>query len=268
MERPLILVTNDDGINSLGLWAAVKALAPLGELIVLAPDRQWSGAGRSMPLSVSGALQPVGHKVSPELAISAYTVDASPALCVVHAMTEVVLRKPALVVSGINFGENLGTEITVSGTVGAAFEAAAFGIPALAVSLQMPISAHLNGDDGFDYTAVRFFTHYFAQRMLETVLPADVQILNVNIPQLATCDTEWKLTRLSKKRYFVPLKPAREKGIGRPGYRVMTDLASTEPGSDIWTLHIAHQVSVTPLSMDFTSQSDFGSIAERLQGRS
>ena len=134
--RPLILVTNDDGIESRGLWAAVEAVLPLGEVFVVAADRQWSGGGRSMPPYVTGALQRVARSVH-GVQVTAYAVDASPALTVVHGVLELAPRPPALVVSGINYGTNLGTEVTISGTVGAALEGGAFGIPSLAVSLDM-----------------------------------------------------------------------------------------------------------------------------------
>jgi 5'-nucleotidase len=87
MEQPLILVTNDDGIDSRGLWAAVTALQPLGEILVVAPDRQWSGGGRSMPRGVTGRLVDAARQVNGHT-VAAYSVDASPALAVVHGVVE------------------------------------------------------------------------------------------------------------------------------------------------------------------------------------
>lgn len=266
VDRPLILVTNDDGIRSDGLQAAVDALAPLGDLWVVAPDRQWSGAGRSMPAMVTGELTEVPYTTSGGQAIPAYAVDATPAQCIIHGMLELVEREPALIVSGINFGENVSTEITISGTIGAALEASVFDVPAMAVSLEMSRENHYreqsSGDS--DYAASQAFTHRFARMMLGTSLPFDVDVLSINIPRHATPETSWQFTFLSRERYFVPLPPSRQEGIGRLGYQVMSDPTSAEVGSDVWCLHVAHNVSVTPLSTDLTSRVDFGLLEERL----
>ncbi len=263
MTKPLIVLTNDDGIHSKGLEAAALALAPVGEVLIVAPDRQWSGAGRSMPQDVTGKLEQHLHRI-PETEITAYGVDASPALCVVHAILEIAPRTPDLVVSGINFGENLSIEVTISGTVGAALEAAAFGIPALAVSLEMPIAEQLSNHEEKDFAAAQAFTTRFARKLLHGDLPYDTHILNINVPITATPETAWRLTRLAHHRYYYPLPPDRDNGSGRPGYRLLHDPAVTDPDSDIRALSVDRVVSVTPLSMDMTARTDFGSIEEFL----
>lgn len=270
MTTPLILVTNDDGVESLGLWAAVEALAPLGEVWVVAPDRQWSGAGRAMLHDVTGALREVTRTLDTGPTVRAYGVDATPALCVVHAMTELVPREPALLVSGINFGENVSTEVTVSGTVGAALEAAAYGVSAMAVSLEMPVDEHRTGAEATRYRVTQGITRRFAERLLATrkgapALPFDVDVLNINVPRSADEDTPWRLTRLSRRRYFVPLRPERESGEGRPGYTVMDRPEEAEPGSDVRAVRGDRVVSVTPLSLDLTARAAFGAIEERLR---
>jgi 5'-nucleotidase len=259
MERPLILVTNDDGIDSKGLWAAVEAVLPLGEVLVVAPDCQWSGAGRSMPHNLTGRILPATREVNGERVI-AYAVDASPALAVVHGVIELAPRRPALAVSGINFGTNLGIEVTISGTVGAALEAGAFGIPALAVSLEMDPAYHLTGDDAADYSAAMTFTQQFARHLLTYVLPYDVDALSVNIPSDATPHTPWRLTRLYRRRYFLPTAPDRAKGKGRPGYKRIEDARQAELDSDVWAVGVDGVVAVTPLSLDLTSRTDFDRI--------
>jgi 5'-nucleotidase len=180
-------------------------------------------------------------------------------------MIEFAPRKPALVVAGINFGENVSMEVTISGTLGAALEAAAFGIPGLAVSLEMSIPDHLTGGTATDYTAAQAFTHHFAQRMLQRPMPYDVDVLNVNVPRSATPDTDWRLTRISRQRYFLPTDPDRKNGEGRPGYTVMADPSQSEKGSDIHVLRVDKLVTVTPISMDMTSRNDFGLIEEQLR---
>lgn len=262
--KPLILITNDDGIDSQGLWAVVEALLPLGELLVVAPDRQWSGAGRSMPHHVTGSITSAGREIQGQY-IRAYAVDATPALAVVHGLLELAERKPALLVSGINYGENISTEVTISGTVGAALEAATEDIPALAISLAMPISQHLTGDDAVDYSAAQAFAARFARLLLRRQMPYDVDVLNVNVPQGATPETPWRLARLLRRRYFEPTAPDRNNGgTARPGYQLMRTPAATEPDSDVHLLIAQGFVTVTPLSLDMTSRVDFGQLEELL----
>ncbi len=265
MSEPLILITNDDGIHSEGLWAAAAALLPLGEVLVVAPDRQWSGAGRCMPASVSGRLTRADREID-EQTVTAYAVDASPAKAVLHGVLELVPRRPNLVVSGINFGENVSTEVTVSGTVGAALEAAACGIPGIAVSLALPIAFHRDGTGStVDYAAAQAFTRRFADFMLKVALPFDTDVININVPRDATPATPWRLTRLSRHRYYMATPPDREKGDGRLGYQQMDDVSRTEPGSDIRALSVDNVVSVTPLSLDLTARTDFGALDEALR---
>ena len=263
VEQPLILVTNDDGIESPALWAAVEGLLPLGEVLVVAPDRDWSGAGRSMPHTVTGRLVPAPREIAGRR-VSAYAVDASPALAVIHGALGLAPRCPALVVSGINLGANLGTEVTISGTVGAALEAGACGIPALAVSLETGGSDALVGDPVDDYAAAKSFTQCFALSLLSSLLPDDVQALNLNIPRNATPATPWRLTRLSRRRYFLPLVPVGADGAGRPRYQQIEDPEQAEPDSDIWAVGVDEHVSVTPLSLDLTSRVDLNALRTSL----
>lgn len=266
MTQPLILVTNDDGIASLGLWAAVEALLPLGELLVVAPDRQWSGAGRAMLHTVTGRVTEAGREINGRR-VTAYAVDATPAQAVIHGLTEFAPRRPSLVVSGINSGENISTEVSVSGTVGAALEAAAHGIPALAVSLAMPQHFYLTEGENpaVDYTTAAASTQHFGRLLLQKTLPYTVDVLNVNVPWKAKPGTPWRLTRLSRQRYFLPLAPDRDNGHGRPGFKLLDDPAQAEPDSDVWALRIEKVISVTPISLDMTSQADFGALEERLR---
>ena len=127
MPTPLIVVTNDDGYKSPGLRAAVGALSGLGEILVAAPKSQQSSAGRAFYWGERGARKSrlrLGEQV-----FQAYAVDASPAVAVRFALELIVKRSPALLVSGINYGENMGNGLTISGTVGAALEAASQGVP-------------------------------------------------------------------------------------------------------------------------------------------
>ncbi|MFQ5987733.1 MAG: 5'/3'-nucleotidase SurE [Dehalococcoidia bacterium] len=124
---PLILVTNDDGINSPGLLAAVEAVHSLGEILVIAPEKQQSGAARSHP-SCKGRIHERVIEIERER-VAAFSLDGSPAQAVQYGILRLRPRKPALAISGINYGENVGANITVSGTIGAAIEVASYGIP-------------------------------------------------------------------------------------------------------------------------------------------
>lgn len=263
MQPALILVTNDDGVTSEGLWAVVEAMLPLGEIYVVAPDRQWSGAGRAMPHDVTGALDDVSRDVDGQRVV-AYSVDASPALAVTHGVLELTPRRPDLVVSGVNFGANLSIEVTISGTVGAAMEAAAFGIPAIAVSQEMDPNYYLTGDRHTDYAAAQAIARQFAEHLLAHGMPQAVDLLNINVPADATPATPWRYTRLSHFRYFEPLPPDRTNGTGRPRYRLIREPERTEPSSDLWAVLMKREISVTPLSLDLTSREGFHALSQDL----
>ena len=264
---PLIVVTNDDGIASPGLRAAVRAALSLGELLIVAPDRQWSGAGRSMPQGPEGRISRYPLEVDGQ-PVMAYQVDASPASVVLHALLELIPRRPALLISGINYGENLGTDVTISGTVGAALQGAALGIPALAASLQTPKETHTNPSDSVDFTAAIHFTRLFARRLLTASLPFDVDLLKLDVPSDATPETPWRLTRVSRHVYFVPVPPQRT-SLAEPAridYAPLAHPERTEPDSDIYALAVDRVVSVAPLSLDLTSRTDPGEMEALLRG--
>ncbi|HRQ32592.1 MAG TPA: 5'/3'-nucleotidase SurE, partial [Anaerolineales bacterium] len=134
ITKPQILLTNDDGIRSPGLWAVAASLSDLGFVTVAAPRDQSTGMGRSLPGTSDGVIREERVQVNGQ-EWSVFAVNGSPAQAVLHGVYDVLKSKPDLVVSGINYGENIATGITISGTVGAALEAASLGIPALAVSL-------------------------------------------------------------------------------------------------------------------------------------
>jgi 5'-nucleotidase len=279
--EPLILITNDDGVASPGLRAAAQAALPLAEVLVAAPVRQWSGAGRSMPHDVDGHISRYPLQVNGR-PITTYQVDASPAIVVMRAVRTLAPRRPALLISGINYGENLGSDTTISGTIGAALQGAAFGIPSLAVSLQTPQETHINPSDSVDFAAAIHFARAFAKWMLQVTLPFDVDVLKVDVPGDATPNTPWRLTRVSRHAYFVgapseptdlgdtsPPLPARELEEGTDGkmdYQQLPHPERTEPDSDIYALAVDRVVSVAPVSLDLTSRANWGEMEALLRG--
>lgn len=266
MEQRQILLTNDDGIRSPGLWTAARALSELGFVHVVAPRDQFSGAGRSLPITSDGLIEERALLVNGKR-WTVYSVGGTPAQTVLHAVLEILPDRPDLVVSGINYGENLGTGITVSGTVGAALEAASLGIPALAMSLETEKEYHLSYSPEIDFTAAGYFTTYFARLLIERHLPPDVDVLKVDVPSTATQDTPWTLTRLSRLPYYEPLRPERDNWgqPGRVGYRSTGDPSLDDANTDVYTVRVMRHISVTPLSLDMTSRVDFTELTRTLR---
>ena len=263
-----ILLTNDDGILSPGLWAAAGALAGLGYVTVAAPKEQYSGAGRSFPTNSDGKIETHRIRVNGKN-WTAYAVGGSPAQVVLHGALEIMPQKPDLVVSGINFGENLGTGITGSGTVGAALEAAGISIPAMAVSLETLIEHHYTHSDDVDFQAAAHFTKLFAEILLNHPMPPDVDVLKIDVPMDANSNTPWEVTKISRVRLFEVIPPQRETWLepGKVGYQFASNWTLTEPGSDIHAVHINKQVSVTPLSLDLTSRINLREFEQDLRNQ-
>jgi 5'-nucleotidase len=258
MPRPLILVTNDDGVASPGLLAAVRALRGLGQLMVVAPREQQSSSGRAFYWSKRPVLK--STLVVTRQKIPAYAVDASPAVTMRHALLLLVPRKPALVVSGINYGENLGSGLTISGTVGAALEAASDGVPALAVSLETAKEFHNTHSDAVDFSTAAHWTRWMAERMLAHALPESVPLVNINVPRDATDSTPWRVTRASHQAYFGSLV---ENGKF-VGYDVIVNMETLERNSDIYAVRVDRVISVTPLTYDLTARVNFRTFAQTL----
>jgi len=255
-QRPIILFTNDDGIESPGLWAAVEAFEGLGERLVVAPQVQQSGMGRSMPVTSEGRVHSYDLHDLPD--VTAYAVDGTPAQAVQHGVLELAHDLPSLVVSGINYGENTGNGVTISGTVGAAIEGASLNIPSLAVSQQTPKDLHLTYSREVDFTAAAHFARVFGEWLIRDQYPDDVDLLKLDVPVGATIDTDWRVTRLSRRRVYWPTRPERVSlsDVGRLGYHFDMDPSKAEPDSDVYVLLHEGLVSITPISLDMTSRTD------------
>ncbi|HEX9091679.1 MAG TPA: 5'/3'-nucleotidase SurE, partial [Anaerolineales bacterium] len=198
------------------------------------------------------------------------SVGGTPAQAVLHAICEILPEPPSLVVSGINYGENLGVGVTVSGTVGAAMEGAGNGIPSLAVSLETDESDHLSYSTEIDFTAAAYFTALFGQMLLEQKMPEEVDLLKVDVPCDATVDTHWEVTRLSHQTYFEPVKPKRASWDlpERVGYRRINDLHKSRVDTDVHVLRVKRLVSVTPLSLDMTARVNLRDFENLLRSES
>lgn len=264
IESPQILLTNDDGISSPGLWAAAEALSSVGYVTVAAPRLQHSGAGRSLAGQTDGAIQPTELQIGSQV-WTCYAVNGTPTQATQYGIFSIMKRKPDLVVSGINYGENPTSDVTMSGTVGAAIEAASVGIPSIAVSLELLSEDWFGYSRDVDFSTAAFFAQKFARLLLEKKLPADVHVLNINVPAHATPQTPWHVTRLSPNRYFYPIVKT-DPSTGKPQMDASSQVLPQEqntPDTDIHVLKLKKEVSVTPLSIDLTSRVNLNDL-ERL----
>ena len=255
MRPTKILVTSDDGIYSPGLCAAVKVLLALGDVTVVAPFEQQTSMGRSYYADPDAVLVPVSFEVDGKM-VRAYGCECSPAVAVRHGLDVLFPdKKPDLVVAGINYGENLSIGIGTSGTVGAALEGAIQGVPALAISKQTDVYSHRNYTEQ-DWSVSGFFLKLFAELLLSTQTPFDVDALKVDVPDDATEQTPWRLTRLARHIYYsrVLANPSVESRVHDMQTKIDLSAFPMEPRTDVHALVVEHVVSVTPVSLDATSR--------------
>ena len=250
-----ILVTNDDGIYAPGLWAAVEVLEDMGEVVVVAPDREQSGVGASVTLNSPVRTVEV---VAPLEGIHTYAVEGTPADSVIVAL-EALVQNVDLLVSGINSGFNLGEDVLVSGTVGAVLQGYFRGIPSLAVSVG---SLHAT-----DFRAATQLLSALVQEAAEGWLPRPI-LLNANLPPLAPKEIEGiDMTRLARRRYA---DTVRQGDDGKRKYYWITRTRPAwdmEKGTDVWSVR-HRRVSLTPLQTDMTAATTLAAIEglpERLQ---
>jgi 5'-nucleotidase len=260
-KRPLILITNDDGISSAGLRAAAEAGMALGDVLIVAPKTKQTAMARSFPLGETHGVIERQTGVFGAAGIPCYTVIGSPAQVVAHAVLEIAPCKPAFCISGINDGENLGATNLVSGTVGCACEAAAFGIPAIAISVGPETPALFEGPyRAEDWMVAQRILVRFAKRALRHGLPVGVDFLNINIPLSATLDTEIRTTIQSRQNHYVCARPG-ARDFSKPRRLPVTeqiDFESLEPQSDLYAFRIDKVVSVTPMACDLTARNATG----------
>ena len=232
-----ILVTNDDGVRSLGIAALADALRPLGEVIVLAPLREASAIGHALTLHHPLRLEHVGEHV--------YAVDGTPTDCVNIAVFKVLQGLPDLVVSGINKGLNVGDDVTYSGTVSGALEGVLLGVPAIAVSLQQ-------GPGDWDFGASARAAHDVAAAVLERGLPART-FLNVNVPRGTPKGV--RVTVQGKRNHATTITE-RHDPRGRQYFWIGEGQDEWLPnGTSDYEAIRAGYVSVTPLHSDLTAHA-------------
>jgi 5'-nucleotidase len=232
-----ILVANDDGVYSPGIKALANALADLGEVNIVAPDVEQSGVGHGITVRRPLRFRPT--KLSNlEPSVKAFRVDGTPTDCV--ALGVRILGRPDLIVSGINFGPNLGYDLTHSGTFAAAIEGTHLGIPSIAFSLQF--------SDEMDFSHGAAYARLLAAQVLERGLPLKT-VLNVNFPTGAPQGVQ---VTVQGTHHYEDEIAERLDPEGKP-YYWLGGIATgdDEPDSD-YTALSRGLISITPLHMDFT----------------
>jgi 5'-nucleotidase len=238
----MILVTNDDGVDSPGLSALARALKNVDDVCVIAPNRNWTAAGHTKTLD--RPLRVTQIKL-PGTRLAAYSSDGSLSDCVALGFLGLAPERPRLVVSGINTGPNLGSDITYSGTVSAAMEGVVSGVPAIAVSLADYFE--------WDFLYAAGFAARLAKRVLRQGLERDV-LLNVNVPPGKRKDIKGvQVTSLGRREYNDELI-RRKDPFGRDYFWIggAPPSGAGEPGTDLHAV-AAGYVSVTPIQLDLTN---------------
>jgi len=240
-----ILVTNDDGVYAPGLFALAQALMKVGKVTIVAPDRNWSASGHvktmHRPLRVKSVTL---HKQ-----VAALATDGAPSDCVALALLGLVPEKIDLVVSGINTNANIGHDVTYSGTVTAAMEAAIWNLPGIAVSLETPENHHGEMEYG---PAARAAAH-IVEQVAAHGLPEGV-LLNVNVPHLPESEIKGILITRQGLRVYRDELVRREDPHGKPYYWIGGDAPTgvRENGTDFGALSAGY-ISITPLHLDLTA---------------
>ncbi|MFD2552673.1 5'/3'-nucleotidase SurE [Bizionia sediminis] len=242
-KRPLILVTNDDGIAAPGVRALIEAVKDLGDIVVVAPDSPQSAMGHAITINSTLHLEQVTIDDSGRIE---YSCSGTPADCVKLAVNEILDRRPDLCVSGINHGSNSSINVIYSGTMSAALEAGIEGIPAIGFSL-------LDYNYNADFTAAKKIAKRITQEVLNNTLPNDM-VLNVNIPNIKEADIKGiKICRQAKANWQEEFDK-RQTPQGKDYYWLTGKFVNLDKGTDTdeWALANGF-VSVVPVQFDLTA---------------
>ena len=250
-RRPLILVTNDDGIQSKGIKSLIEAVMPLGDVVIVAPDKPQSGMGHAITVNDVLRLDPSPLYEN----LNAYTCTGTPVDCVKLAIAEVIKGKPDLLVSGINHGENSASNVLYSGTMSAAVEGAMEDIPSIGFSL-------LDFDPDADFEGSKWAVEQVVKKALDHSFPKSI-CLNVNIPQLKKEEIKGIKICRQARAYWKDEFDKRHDNFGKPYYWLKGSFnrADRSEDTDIWALDHGY-VSVVPTQFDMTAYHSIAQINE------
>jgi len=242
-KKPLILVTNDDGISAPGIRALIAVMKELGEVVVVAPDSPQSATGHAITINSTLFINKID--IDPDVE-QEYACSGTPVDCVKFAVNEILKRKPDLCVSGVNHGSNSSINVIYSGTMSAAVEAGIEGIPAIGFSL-------LDYNWNADFEPVKPFIKKIAQQVLENGLPEGV-ILNVNFPKLSEKDIKGIKVCRQAKAMWVESFDKRTNPMGREYYWLGGKFVNLDNGEDTdeWALANGY-ISMVPVQFDLTA---------------
>ncbi|MCS4237373.1 5'-nucleotidase [Myroides gitamensis] len=243
MQKPLILVTNDDGITAPGIRALIDVMKEIGEVVVVAPDSAQSGMGHAVTINNTLTLEKV--QIDAELEHE-YACSGTPVDCVKIALGQILDRKPDLCVSGINHGSNSSINVIYSGTMSAALEAGMSGIPAIGFSL-------LDFSWNADFEQVRTFVKKITTQALEKGIPKEV-VLNVNFPRLQTDEIKGIKVCRQAKAVWIEDFDKRLSPNGKEYYWLKGEFVNQDKGEDTdeWALRNGF-ISIVPVHFDLTA---------------
>lgn len=243
-KRPLILVTNDDGITAPGIQSLIEAVTPFGDICVVAPDSPQSAMGHA--ITINNTLYCNKVDLHTEHTVDTYSCSGTPVDCVKLATNEILKRKPDLCVSGINHGSNSAINVIYSGTMSAAVEAGIEGIPAIGFSL-------LDYSMDADFSASKGVVKSIVENVLKNRLPKGV-VLNVNIPKVTPEEIKGiKICRQANARWVEDFDK-RTNPMGREYYWLTGNFINDDKGEDTDEWALAHNyVSVVPTQFDLTA---------------
>ena len=242
-KKPLILVTNDDGINAPGIRTLISVMNIIGDVVVVAPDSPQSGMGHAITLNSTLYAEQVFVDDGPQ---KEYSCSGTPADCVKLAIREILDRKPDLCVSGINHGSNSSINVIYSGTMSAAVEAGIEGIPAIGFSL-------LDYTWNANFEASKPYVETIAKNVLKEGLPNGI-VLNVNIPNVSKNNIKGIKVSRQAKANWVEEFDKRQTPTGKDYYWLTGKFVNLDGGEDTdeWALE-NNYVSLVPVQFDLTA---------------
>lgn len=242
-EKPLILVTNDDGILAPGIRALISVMETIGEVLVVAPDKPQSAMGHAITINNTLFLDKISKDGD---AIAEYSCSGTPVDCVKLAVNEILKRKPDLCVSGVNHGSNSSINVIYSGTMSAAVEAGIEGIPAIGFSL-------LDYNWNADFEPIKSFIKRITLETIANGLPKGV-VLNVNFPKLKEDEIKGIKVCRQAKAYYAQKFDKRQTPFGKDYYWLTGVFTNEDKGEDTdeWALENGY-ISVVPVQFDLTA---------------
>lgn len=243
IKKPLILVTNDDGISAPGIRALIEVMKQLGDVVVVAPDSPQSAMGHAITINNTLFINKVNFDTEVK---EEYSCSGTPVDCVKLAVNEILKQKPDLCVSGVNHGSNSSINVIYSGTMSAAVEAGIEGIPAIGFSL-------LDYDWNADFEPIKNSIKIIASQVLENGLPEGV-ILNVNFPKLGEKELKGMKVCRQAKAFWKEEFDKRKTPQGKNYYWLTGEFVNQDHGEDTdeWALANGY-ISIVPVQFDLTA---------------